>query len=137
VLISTTASSSNIIPATACLPHHLQGNEHLATKNAAAYLPFGSGVRMCIGYRFALQEIRLGLLELLCQFHFEVQWELMAPPRPQQGEDGGAVAGDKQQQQRRDSRALRTMNGFTLSPVGGIWVKVEPRVPAVGPAVQC
>jgi hypothetical protein len=121
------------------VPHHLQGNEHLATKNAAAYLPFGSGARMCIGYRFALQEIRLGLLELLSQFHFEVQWELMAPPRPQQGEDAGAEVGDKQQQQqqRRDSGSLRTMNGFTLSPVGGIWVKVEPHVPAVRPAVQC
>jgi hypothetical protein len=98
---------------------------------------------MCIGYRFALQEIRLGLLELLSQFHFEVQWELMVPPLQQQGEGLGAVAEDKQQQQQqqqqqwqRDSRVLRTMNGFTLSPVGGIWVKIEPRVPAVGPAAQ-
>jgi hypothetical protein len=94
---------------------------------------------MCVGYRFALQEVRLGLLELLSHFHFEVQWELMVPPLQQHGVVGGAVAADKQQQQqqRRDSRALRTMNGFTLSPVGGIWVKAEPRVPAVGPAVNC
>ncbi|WIA09117.1 hypothetical protein OEZ85_008529 [Tetradesmus obliquus] len=123
----------------------LPGNEHLAAKNAAAYLPFGSGARMCIGYRFALQEVRLGLLELLSQFHFEVQWELMVPPPPQphqqqqqqQGVEGGAEAGDKQQQQQqqRGSRALRTANGFTLSPVGGIWVKLEPRVPEVQPAV--
>jgi hypothetical protein len=121
-----------------------QGNEHLAAKNPAAYLLFGSGARMCIGYRFALQEVRLGLLELLSRFHFEVQWELMVPPpqpelqqQQQKGEEGADATADKQQQQQqqRGSRALRTMNGFTLSPVGGIWVKVEPREPAVGSAV--
>lgn len=106
-----------------------QGNEHLASKHPSAYLPFGSGGRMCIGYRFALQEVRLGLLELLDQFHFEVQWNLMQPAGGAATTDAGNGSKDSSGAEVR--RELKTDMGFTLSPAGGIWVKVVPRRPAV------
>jgi cytochrome P450 len=37
-----------------------------------AYIPFGAGPRMCIGYSFALQEIALTLATLLPRFRFEL-----------------------------------------------------------------
>ena len=76
-----TVFQSNCISKSCWLHLCLQGNEHLASKNPNAYLPFGAGGRMCISYRFALQEVRLGLIELLEKLHFEVQWNLMVPPR--------------------------------------------------------
>eukprot|EP00878_Enallax_costatus_P008450 GHUV01008832.1.p1 GENE.GHUV01008832.1~~GHUV01008832.1.p1 ORF type:complete len:573 (+),score=166.57 GHUV01008832.1:167-1885(+) len=110
----------------------LPGNEHLASKNPNAYLPFGSGGRMCIGYRFALQEVRLGLIELLEKLHFEVQWNLMVPPKT--SALGAAVGADKNVDNGKgansERRELATELKFTLCPAGGIWVKVEPRVPA-------
>lgn len=43
-----------------------------------SYLPFGSGPRQCIGMRFALLEIKLGLLEILRRFKFERAPETVA-----------------------------------------------------------
>jgi thromboxane-A synthase/cytochrome P450 family 3 subfamily A len=38
----------------------LPGGEALAARNPHAYMPFGGGARMCVGYKFALQVRRLG-----------------------------------------------------------------------------
>jgi len=103
----------------------LPGYEHLSPKNSAAYLPFGSGGRQCIGQRFALQEVRLGLVQLMQRFHYDIDWNLMAPcgnnsscSRQAEG-DCGAASG---------KRTLKTVNNFTLCPAGGIWVRLQSRV---------
>jgi hypothetical protein len=122
----------------------LQGGEALAASNPAAYLPFGSGARMCVGFRFALQEVRLGLMHLFAHFQFEIQWQMMSltqprPPLPTGGridsasKDEGLVppSGVPSPEAAAGSKGkrgeLKTVNGFTLSPAGGIWVKLVPR----------
>ena len=43
-----------------------------------SFLPFGTGPRQCIGMRFALLEIKLGLLKIMQQFKFERAPETVA-----------------------------------------------------------
>jgi len=109
----------------------LPGNEHLAATHPGAYLPFGSGPRMCIGFRFALLEIQITLLELYRRFSFQVHWPSMQPPRKvaKSASANTAVAAggaDGEEAVVQDlGEKLRLMNGITLSPVGGIWVTAE------------
>jgi hypothetical protein len=107
----------------------VQGYEELVASNPAAYLPFGSGGRQCIGQRFALQEVRLGLVQLMQRFHYDIDWNLMVPAgnsgdsSSKQGQDG-CISSSKQ--------TLKTVNNFTLCPAGGIWVKLQLRECAPG-----
>ena len=108
----------------------MQGNEHLAATHPGAYLPFGSGPRMCIGFRFALLEIQITLLELYRRFSFQVHWPSMQPPRKVAKSStetavGAAAADDEEVVVQDLGEKLRLMNGITLSPVGGIWVTAE------------
>jgi cytochrome P450 len=127
-----------VIVVTAPLPPQPQGGEALAPVSPAAYLPFGSGGRQCIGQRFALQEVRLGLLTLVRAFHAELQWHLMPPPAPRPPLDkkrggtamrtavhNGKNEDDGAQLLRRSS--VRTDARFTLNAADGIWVKLIPR----------
>lgn len=103
-----------------------QGHEELAATNPAAYLPFGSGGRQCIGQRFALQEVRLGLVQLMQRFHYDIAWNMMVPP----ANNSSSSRDNKLQEECADSssqRTLKTVNNFTLCPAGGIWVKLQPR----------
>jgi thromboxane-A synthase/cytochrome P450 family 3 subfamily A len=84
----------------------LKGHEELAATNPHAYLPFGSGARMCIGYRFALQEARLTLAQLYRRFTFSL-------------EAGQAP--------------LKVKTGITMSPESGVFVRVTER-PRAAPA---
>ncbi|GBF94152.1 cytochrome P450 [Raphidocelis subcapitata] len=87
--------------ADAFLPERwLKGHEELAASNPHAYLPFGSGARMCIGYRFALQEARLTLAQLYRRFTF--------------GLEPGQVP-------------LKVKTGITMSPESGVFVRVAER----------
>lgn len=108
------------------------GAAQLQPSTPHAYLPFGSGGRTCIGQRFALQEVRLGLVELLQRFSFEVVWSMMAgaPEAAQAGGDkasSGSEAAAGSSSGSSCGRTLCTVNNFTLSPAGGIWVRLHKR----------
>ncbi len=60
--------------ATAFRPERwLPGGEALAPTDAHAYMPFGGGARQCIGFRFAQQELRIALAEVLSRFRVELE----------------------------------------------------------------
>lgn len=55
-------------------------NDENRTKiNSAHYVPFGIGPRACIGYRFAVMEIKLIIFYMLKQFQFNVSTETEIP----------------------------------------------------------
>ena len=80
-----------------------------------------------MGQRFALLEVRLGLVQLMQRFSFDIDWSLMS---------GGGSSGSSRAED--DScappprRSLKTVNYFTLSPADGIWVRLSPRPVAEG-----
>eukprot|EP00195_Chlamydomonas_chlamydogama_P006774 CAMPEP_0202905894 /NCGR_PEP_ID=MMETSP1392-20130828/36493_1 /ASSEMBLY_ACC=CAM_ASM_000868 /TAXON_ID=225041 /ORGANISM="Chlamydomonas chlamydogama, Strain SAG 11-48b" /LENGTH=540 /DNA_ID=CAMNT_0049594191 /DNA_START=120 /DNA_END=1742 /DNA_ORIENTATION=- len=71
--------------------------------NPAGHVPFGGGPRMCIGYKFAINEAKLTLLRLYQRFTFELE--------------AGQVP-------------LKTQTGLTQGPASGIHIKVKTRPPA-------
>lgn len=42
----------------------------MKNRHRAAYIPFGTGQRMCIGFNFALQEIKVFLPKLVYRYQF-------------------------------------------------------------------
>ena len=80
----------------------LKDSPEAKARHQYAYMPFGGGPRMCIGYKFALQEIMLGLLTLLRTYTFVL--------------DPG-----------HDQSVLKTKGLITMSPKEGVWVKVSHR----------
>lgn len=79
----------------------LPGHDDIACTNENAYMPFGSGARMCVGYKFANMEGKLALIRMYQRFTFKLQ--------------PGQIP-------------LRTSTGITLAPINGIWVNVEHRI---------
>lgn len=72
----------------------------LAATSPDAWTPFGSGARMCIGWRFALQEAKIALVRLYQDQTYQLQ--------------PGQVP-------------LALQQNITLSPRNGVWVTVVPR----------
>jgi cytochrome P450 len=42
----------------------MPGGEALAARSPAAFVPFGGGSRLCVGYKFALVEAKVALVRL-------------------------------------------------------------------------
>ncbi|KAL4419504.1 hypothetical protein ABPG77_002290 [Micractinium sp. CCAP 211/92] len=73
------------------------GKQH----NPDAFIPFGLGPRMCIGWKFALQEMQVALIRLYqrCVFRLAARQQHPLPLRA----------------------------GITLAPAGGLWVTAHER----------
>ncbi|BDA40684.1 Cytochrome P450 3A12 [Coccomyxa sp. Obi] len=80
----------------------IEGTPEYAAKPAHGYLPFGDGLRQCIGLRFAIMEAKITLIRLYQRFTFELQAE-------------------------KDSLELRET--ITISAANGVLVKAIPRPP--------
>lgn len=65
--------------------------------------------------------MRLGLVQLMQRFHYDIDWNLMVPS-PSSSSDGQAQDSDC-----GSKKTLQVVNNFTLCPAGGIWVKLQPR----------
>jgi cytochrome P450 family 6 len=74
--------------------------ENEAKRNPFSFLPFGEGPRNCIGLRFGLMQARIGLATLLSSFRFEIASPTAMP-------------------------LVLSKTSAVLTPVGGVWLKVE------------
>lgn len=86
----------------------LPGHSELGPRAANAHLPFGGGARMCVGWKFAMQEAKITLIKLYQRYHFELQ--------------PGQVP-------------LAVVNGITMTPRHGIKVRVVRRADAATAAM--
>lgn len=75
-------------------------DEEIAKRHPFTFLPFGEGPRMCIGMRFGLMQVRLGLVALLRKF--KLSYSDKTPKIP-----------------------FYKPSGQTLMLDGGVWMKIE------------
>jgi cytochrome P450 len=95
------------------LPERFLAKEHggdptLGPRTPSAYGGFGWGSRSCPGAKFAMREARLVLVALHRAFEFEL------PP----------LTGEEEEQAGKPPKMVL---GITLSPVGGVWLRVRER----------
>jgi len=71
------------------------------TRHPCAHIPFGAGRHMCIGFKFALEELKLTLVSIFQRFTFRITSQTRVP--------------------------LRLTPRVTMAPTDGIHVTVHPR----------
>lgn len=74
--------------------------EQLNDRSSVAFLSFGDGPRNCIGLRFAMMQIRVGLISLLSGYKFSACKKSIIPIELRQ-------------------------ESFVLNPKHGVWMTVE------------
>lgn len=53
--------------------------EEVKKRNQFAYLPFGEGPRICIGQRFGILQVKLGLITMVSNYNFELSEKTVLP----------------------------------------------------------
>ncbi|GAB1868967.1 Probable cytochrome P450 6a14 [Camponotus japonicus] len=76
--------------------------DKVAARHPYTYLPFGEGPRICIGSRFGYLQTKVGLINLLSKFKFELDPRTMVPLTYDQ-------------------------DSFTLAPKEGVYLTIKPR----------
>lgn len=74
--------------------------EQSKERDSIAFLAFGDGPRNCIGLRFAMMQVRVGLISLLSKYKFSVSKKSIIPIELQQ-------------------------QTFVIQPKHGLWMTVE------------
>ncbi|GFG32549.1 hypothetical protein Cfor_12376 [Coptotermes formosanus] len=69
---------------------------------AYTYLPFGEGPRICIGLRFGLMQVKMGLAILVSRFQFDICEKSQVP-------------------------LIMDPKKFVMNTIGGLWLKITPR----------
>ncbi|XP_055714134.1 cytochrome P450 6a8-like [Phlebotomus papatasi] len=77
--------------------------ENSKNRHSAAFLPFGDGPRNCIGLRFGMMQVRVGLVTILRSFNVGI---CSRTPDP----------------------LILKKNSLTMTPQGGMWIRLK-RVP--------
>lgn len=75
--------------------------ENIAARHPCAYMPFGLGPRNCIGMRFGMMQVRLGVATALSNFEISPSKKTLIPMKFQP-----------------DAQAT--------SPAGGMFLKINP-----------
>jgi len=84
-----------------------EDGEEQQRRHKYAHIPFGLGPRMCIGIRFAQEELKLAIIRVLQRWRFSLHSRTRLP--------------------------LEVEHGITLSPKDGIYLTLVPRAPT-GPS---
>lgn len=74
--------------------------EQVRDRSSCAFLPFGEGPRNCIGLRFAMMQVRVGLITLLLKYKFETCAKSVVP-------------------------IVYSKENFVLGPKDGVWLNVK------------
>lgn len=62
----------DIYPNPKCFIPERFSNSEMSQRHSCAYLSFGDGPRNCIAFKFAMTEMKIGLVKLLMNFEFSV-----------------------------------------------------------------
>eukprot|EP00164_Ancoracysta_twista_P000759 GFYU01000998.1.p1 GENE.GFYU01000998.1~~GFYU01000998.1.p1 ORF type:complete len:571 (-),score=144.86 GFYU01000998.1:61-1686(-) len=67
------------------IPERFLDKDGNLVKDPPAFMPFGSGPRICIGWRFALEEVKLAIVRIYREYTFKLSEKQLVPLRLEPG----------------------------------------------------